>query len=154
MKAAPHRSAGKSRESKNPMTFARAREILAWTWSLSLLLVLIVLVQTAMGYYKTDWQIPWGWLSPLLFPILSMVFGAITARTSLAHETEVRSKQLFVITLILSALYIVALYIVVIFGAISPNGIEWLMAASTWFLIPFQVIVSISLSKFFVEELR
>jgi hypothetical protein len=137
------------------MTIGRARAILSLLWIvLTCPIILIISIQTVLGVYGEDWDLPWSWLLSLIFPTLSLVVAVWTVSTATVTEKPVRSMHVFWGAVIISVFYLTNLYIAVILGHYSPLTIERVLKASAWYLVPLQGLVTVALGKFFVENIE
>ena len=96
------------------MTVGRSRAILGALWIIGTAPVLLVLtVQTILGVYGEDWQLPWSWISPLIFPNLSLIIAVWSRGKQSILEKPIHSTHVLVVTSILSIFYILSIYAVV-----------------------------------------
>ena len=137
------------------MTVGRARAVLSILWIvLTCPLILLISIQTVVGYYGDDWDLPWSWLMSLIFPTLSLVVAVWTVSTASVMEKPVRSMHVFWGAVTISLFYLINLYIAVIVPNYSHFAIEKALKASAWYLVPLQGLVTVSLGKLFVENIE
>jgi hypothetical protein len=146
------------------MTVGRARAILSTAWVLlALPLIAIIFLQTVGGKYE-EWEDGFGWLIPLVFPILSLMFATWTVAQTRKDRVVVANKHVFYLSLVASIFYLVLLYVVV--GkmprkdtAFAPDAkafqdyVEHVMRPSLWYLGTIQAVVVVVIGKFFLEHI-
>jgi hypothetical protein len=137
------------------MTIRRARGILSLFWiASSCPLILLLGLQTAVNKYGDDWDLAWAWLSPLVFPILSIVIAVWTLSDDPAGDKPVRSRSMFWGTMCLCAFYMVMLWGILLIEPTSELSWTDLMKRSGWFLGLFQGVVAGAIAKFFIENVH
>jgi peptidoglycan/LPS O-acetylase OafA/YrhL len=134
------------------MNIRRARGIISLFWIISAgLLIILVSFQTILGKYGHDWEIVWSWLTPLVFPILSLVVAVWTLSNNPVEEKAVRSLPIFWGAMLLSIFYMVLLWGVVLLEPLSELSWTDIMKWSGWYLGIIQGVVAGAIGKFFVE---
>jgi hypothetical protein len=138
------------------MTLGQARGILSTAWVIMALpLIAIVFLQTIHGNYE-EWDAGFGWLIPLLFPVLSLIFATWTVAETRRDRVVMHNKYVFFLSLIASVFYLALLYAVL--GSM-PRELDQLhdyirrvMRPSSWYLGSIQAVVVILVGKFFLEH--
>jgi hypothetical protein len=134
------------------MTVGRSRAILGVFWIAGTAPIMLILsIQTIIGVYGEEWQLPWSWVSPLVFPNLSLIIAVWTIEEPNTPERVIRSRTLLITTMMLSVFYLINIYAVLLVGRYSDISIRDIMSASSWYLLPFQALVTGALGKFFIE---
>jgi hypothetical protein len=139
------------------MTIGRARAILSITWvALSIPLVGIVFLQTLNRKYE-EWDTGFGWVVPLVFPVLSFIIATWTVAQSRKDKMVMRNFYIFGASMLLSVAYILALY-TVLWMMPSEIGafhvyVKDVLRPSSWYLGTMQAIVVVAVGKFFLEEI-
>ena len=134
------------------MNVRRARGIISLFWISSCgLLIILVSFKTILGKYGHDWEIVWSWLSPLIFPILSLVVAVWTLSKNPVEEKEVRSLPIFWGALLLSIFYMILLWGVILLEPLSELSGTDILKWSGWYLGPVQGVVAAAIGKLFVE---
>jgi hypothetical protein len=134
------------------MNIRRARGIISLFWISSCgLLIILVSFQTILGKYGHDWEIVWSWLSPLIFPILSLVVAVWTLSKNPVEEKEVQSLPIFWGALLLSIFYMILLWGVILLEPLSELSWTDILKWSGWYLGPVQGVVAAAIGKLFVE---
>ena len=97
------------------MTIGHARSVMSLLWVISTCpLFLIFILQSILGKYGNEWDMPWNWFIPLVVPILSLIIGVWIIDREFNSREHVRSAAVFWDTMCLSILYILAIYLVVL----------------------------------------
>ena len=141
------------------MKIKTARSSLSIIWVVgSVPIILIVNLQTLNQTYgdAQNWDKGWMWIMPLIFPTLGSIIGSWSVGDNKVDNLEVASKSAFVLTVILSVLYLSTMYSGLIVGSVSYRHSNWdyVIRATNWFLTAFQGLLSIALTKFFIENIR
>lgn len=143
------------------MKIKKARAALSWAWVAGALpLLIIVTLQTFNHEYGTgkDWDKGALWIFPLVLPVLGTIVGAVSVGHNESDELDLSSTNTFWLTIILIVAYFVILYSSMIVGLrrATDKGNEWdfIISASSWILGVFQWVISIALTKFFIEHIR
>jgi hypothetical protein len=98
--------------------------------------------------------VAWGWLSPLVFPILSVIIAVWSLSDSPAERLPVRSSSLFWGTVLLSVIYLLMVWCVILLEPFSSLGWENIMKSSAWYLGLIQAVVAGAIAKFFIEQVH
>jgi hypothetical protein len=137
------------------MTIGRARSVLSTLWLCAAFpLFLLFVIQSVLGKYGDEWDMPWNWFIPLTGPILSLIIAVWTIDESFDDQTEVRSLTVFRGTVALSVLYIVCLYAIILVHPFSDQPIQAVFRNSGWYLGIIQGFVMGALGKFFIENVH
>jgi hypothetical protein len=136
-----------------------ARSSLSILWVVgSLPLIVIVTLQSLNQVYgdAQNWDKGWLWIMPLLFPVLGTIIGSWSAGPNESDELNVSSGSAFWLTVLLSSVYFVILYGGLIIGSLVYKHTNWdfIMRSTGWFLSVFQALISIAITKFFIENIR
>jgi hypothetical protein len=136
-----------------------ARSSLSILWVVgSLPLIVIVTLQSLNQVYgdAQNWDKGWLWIMPLLFPVLGTIIGSWSAGPNESDELKVSSGSAFWLTVLLSSVYFVILYGGLIIGSLVYKHTNWdfIMRSTGWFLSVFQALISIAITKFFIENIR
>jgi uncharacterized membrane protein len=141
------------------MRVKTARSILSSTWLvLGLPLIVIVGLQGLNQVYgdPQDWDKGLMWVMPLLFPVLGTIVGSWSVGRNEVDDLHISSHSAFWLTLLLSLAYFAIFYYAIIVGAVKYKHENWtfIMRYTAWFLGSFQFLISIALTKFFIENIR
>jgi hypothetical protein len=141
------------------MKVKTARSVLSTTWVVcSLPLIAIVALQGLNQVYgdPQDWDKGLMWIMPLLFPVLGTVVGSMSVGPNEVDGFEISSNSAFWLTMLLSLVYFAILYYAIIVGSLKYKHENWtfIMRYTGWFLGTFQALISIALTKFFIENIR
>jgi hypothetical protein len=139
------------------MTVGRARAILSTVWVvLSIPLIAIVFLQTIHDNYE-QWDIGFGWLIPLIFPVLSFIFATWTVAETQKDKIVMKNSHVFYLSLLASIFYLSLLYVVV--GTMPREAdalreyVQHKMTPSSWYLGFIQAVVVVLVGKFFLEHI-
>ena len=93
---------------------------------------------------------------PLLFPILGTIIGSWSAGRNESDDLEIASSSVFWLTMLLSCVYFVIFYGGLITGSLVYRHENWdfIIRSTGWFLSVFQALISIAITKFFIENIR
>jgi hypothetical protein len=139
------------------MTVGGARAILSTTWVvLSIPLIGIVFLQTINKKYE-EWDTGFGWLVPLIFPVLSFIIATWTVAQSRKDKMVMKNFYIFGASMLMSVAYLAALYAVLMMmpseiGAFHTY-VKEVLRPSSWYLGTFQATVVVAVGKFFLEEI-
>jgi uncharacterized membrane protein len=141
------------------MKVKTARTILSITWVVgSVPLILFVALQGLNQVYgdSESWDKGWLWIMPLLFPILGTIIGSWSVGHNEVDSLQISSNSAFWLTMLLSLVYFAILYAGMVIGAIVFEHSNWnfVMRSTGWFLGTFQALISIALTKFFIENIH
>jgi hypothetical protein len=143
------------------MTIKTARALLSATWVAgSVPLLIIVALQTFNQVYGAgeNWDKGALWIIPLILPVLGMVVGALSVGHNESDELKLSSVSSFWVTMILVVVYFIILYGSMIIGVSGAsyrhNNWNFIISASSWILGNLQWVISIALTKFFIENIR
>ncbi len=139
------------------MTIGRARAILSYLWVvMSIPLIAIVFLQTVNKKFE-EWETGFGWLIPLVFPVLSFIIATWTVAESRKDQLVLKNRYVFVASMLLSVFYLLSLYTIVV---LMPrefdefrNYVKEVLRPSSWYLGTIQAIVVVVVGKFFLEEI-
>jgi hypothetical protein len=142
------------REMTTRLPMAKCRKVLALLWfGAGGVLFSIFVLQTTLGKYGDQASEAWGWLLPAILPTLSLILGILVADAQAGHSQTLRADRfLFILSVILSAGYLLAVSAPIFlqpFVSLSPVD---LMKQSTLWLSPFQGLVSGAIGAFFVRR--
>jgi hypothetical protein len=138
------------------MSLGRARAILAAVWMvMSIPLIVIIFLQTLNDNYE-QWDTGFGWLIPLVFPVLSFMFATYTISETATDRVVLRSLHGFVLSTVASIFYLTLLYVVVLSMPREEEKlrfyIEHNMKPSSWYLGTVQGLVIALVGKFFLDH--
>ena len=140
------------------MKVRTARSVLSITWVVaSVPVILIVSFQGFNQVYGPDnWDKGWLWIMPLLFPVLGIILASWSVGHSQYDNLEMSSNYVFLLTMLLSCVYFVILYAGIIAGSLVYRHSNWdfIMRSTGWFLSVFQALISIAITKFFIENIH
>ncbi len=141
------------------MKIKTARSLLSIIWVIcSLPLIIIVTLQSLNQVYggAEDWDKGWLWIMPLLFPVLGTIIGSWSVGRNDSDDLQIASNSVFWLTMLLSFVYFVIFYGGVIIGSLVYRHSNWdfIMRSTGWFLAMFQTLISIAITKFFIENIR
>ncbi len=141
------------------MKVKTARSSLSILWVVgSLPLIVIVTLQSLNQVYggPDNWDKGWLWIMPLLFPILGTIIGSWSAGRNESDDLEIASSSVFWLTMLLSCVYFVIFYGGLITGSLVYRHENWdfIIRSTGWFLSVFQALISIAITKFFIENIR
>src|SRR5712692_2476772 len=116
------------------MTRGQAQLSLSLLWVLAIFPLLILLVlQSILGKYGNEWDTPWNWFAPLVFPSLSLMISAWVEGSNKARAARAANSTLCWGTILLSIGYITLLYAVVIVHPFSDTPIQSTFRNSSWY---------------------
>jgi len=145
------------------MTINRARNVLAIAWGAgSLPLLILVSIQTYNDMYGVGEDSDKGllWIFPLVLPVFGMIVGAMSVSQTQVDNLTLSSVNFFWLTLLLIVVYFVILYSAMLIGLhnLSPSSTsrDWtnIISKSSWILGTLQWVITIALTKFFIENIR
>jgi uncharacterized membrane protein len=141
------------------MKVKTARSTLSITWVIgSVPLIVVVALQSLNQVYgdQQSWDKGWLWIMPLLFPVLGTIIGSWSVGHNKVDNLEIASIAAFWLTMLLSLVYFIVLYGGLIIGAVVYNHSNWdfIMRSTGWFLGTFQLLITIALTKFFIENIH
>jgi hypothetical protein len=141
------------------MRVKTARAILSATWvGGSVPLLILVAIQTLDGVYGKDSDKGALWIIPLLLPVLGMICGALSVGHVQSDDSPLSSVSFFWITMTLIVAYFIILYssMIIGWGDFPDEHVPWdsIISKSTWILSSLQWVISITLTKFFIENIR
>jgi hypothetical protein len=141
------------------VTIRAARSALSAMWViLSLPLFVVVSLQSMNQVYgdAQSWDKGWLWIMPLLFPVLGTIIGSWSVGRNDNDDQVMASGSPFYLTMLLSGVYFMILYGGIITGSIVYKHGNWdfIMRSTGWFLSMFQMLISVALTKFFIENIR
>jgi hypothetical protein len=116
---------------------------------------LIVLLQTLMGHYGDKSRDAWAWLLPAVLPTLTLIATVWRVETRGTVKSGVVDSFGFWLALGLSVTYLSVIALTTLLQpmlAASPQGYLDIMHGSSFFIGPFQAVVSASLGSFFVKK--
>ena len=141
------------------MKIKTARSSLSILWVVgSLPLIVIVALQSLNQVYggAETWDKGWLWIIPLLFPVLGTIIGSWTVGRNENDDMPISSGSAFWLTMLLSGVYFVIFYGGLIIGSLVYQHTNWdfIIRSTEWFLSVFQALISIAITKFFIENIR
>jgi hypothetical protein len=116
---------------------------------------LIVLLQTMFGHYGEKSRDAWAWLLPAVLPTLTLIATVWTAETRGTTKSGMVDSFVFWLAFGLSVTYLSVIALTILLQpvlAASPQGYLDIMHCSSFFIGPFQAVVSASLGTFFVKK--
>ena len=130
------------------------RTILMTTWLIGgSIIILLFIVQTQLGAFSGDEAKAWEWLSPNLFPTLTLVLGVTQLTKPGSAHVSKRRPPLFLPSLLTSILFLASLILSILLQPFTnKKPIEALYQANVW-LGPLQGFVSSTLGVFFAREI-
>jgi hypothetical protein len=135
-----------------------ARSVLSITWVIgSVPLILIVALQGFNQVYGPDnWDKGWLWIMPLLFPVLGIILASWSVGHSQYDDLDMSANYVFWLTMILSFVYFMILYAGIIVEVVVYRHSNWdfIMRSTEWFLAVFQALISVAITKFFIENIH
>jgi cellobiose-specific phosphotransferase system component IIC len=136
-----------------------ARSLLSVVWVVgSVPLIVIVALQSFNQVYgdMENWDKGWLWIMPLLFPVLGTIIGSWSVGHNESDNLEISSGATLWLTVLLSAVYFVIFYSALITGSLvyKHNNWDFIMRSTGWFLGMFQALITIALTKFFIENIH
>jgi hypothetical protein len=116
-------------------------------------LFILLLIQGVLGHYGEKANEAWSWLLPTIMPTLSLIIGVLVSdAANKGAETQTVDRFLFILSFILSLVYLVAVALSILLQPFtSVNPLE-LMRQSNFWLGPFQGLVSAAIGAFFVKR--
>ena len=138
------------------MSLGRARAILAAVWMvMSIPLIVIIFLQTLNDNYE-QWDTGFGWLIPLVFPVLSFMFATYTIAETATDRVVLRNLHGFILSTVASIFYLTLLYVVVLSMPREEEKlrfyVEHNMKPSSWYLGTIQGLVIALVGKFFLDH--
>ncbi|MCX6246148.1 MAG: hypothetical protein NTW10_00305 [Bacteroidetes bacterium] len=130
-----------------------AKKRLATVWFvIGGILFLFMLSLTLTGRFGTKLHDVWSWFLPIVFPSLTLMIGvfAVDALSSGVKPAKI-DRYIFVLTFIMSIVYLLTILVVLIVSSINPEPID-IMTASNFGLGPFQGVVSACIGIFFIQK--
>jgi hypothetical protein len=149
------------------MTVKTARNALSLAWGAgSFPLLILVSIQTMTHRYGAglEWDKGMLWIFPLVLPVLGMIGGAISVGENASDNLPLSSVNSFWFTLVLIIVYFIILYSSMLIGFHIVGDMtdakeasdEWtfIISSSSWILGTLQWVITIALTKFFIENIR
>lgn len=116
---------------------------------------LIVLVQTLTGHYGDKARDAWAWLFPAVLPTLTLIVTVWSAEARGTAKSGAVDSFVFWLAFALSLTYLSVIVLTILLQPLlsaSPQGYLDIMHGSSFFIGPFQAVVSASLGAFFVKK--
>jgi hypothetical protein len=120
------------------------------------LMVIVAFQSFNQVYGLENWDKGWLWIMPLLFPILGIIFASWSVGHSQYDDLEMSSNYVFWLTMMLSFVYFVIFYGALIIESVVYRNSNWdfIMRSTEWFLTVFQALISVAITKFFIENIH
>src|SRR4051812_19176200 len=137
-----------------PLTQSMKRLTVTWFMGAGVV-CLIVLLQTMFGHYGEKSRDAWAWLLPAVLPTLTLIATVWTAETRGTTKSGMVDSFVFWLAFGLSVTYLSVIALTILLQpvlAASPQGYLDIMHGSSFFIGPFQAVVSASLGTFFVKK--
>jgi len=119
-------------------------------------LIAIVFFQTINRKYD-EWDTGFGWLTPLVFPVLSFIIATWTVAESREDRMVLKNTYVFVASVVLSVFYLSLLYAILLSMPVEIKDfrdyVVSVMRPSLWYLGTIQAIVVVAVGKFFLEDI-
>jgi hypothetical protein len=122
---------------------------------MSIPLIGIVFLQTIHDKYE-EWDVGFGWLIPLTFPVLSIIFATWTVTETSKDRVIMKNTYVFILSLVASVFYLGLLYFIL--GSMPREAdalreyIHHIMGPSSWYLGTIQAVVVVLVGKLFLEH--
>jgi hypothetical protein len=141
------------------MKVKAARSLLSVVWVVcSVPLIVIITLQSLNKVYGNadNWDKGWLWMMPLLFPVLGTIIGSWSVGRNESDNLEISSSAAFWLTMLLSCVYFIIFYGGLVIGSLVYKHGDWdfIMRSTGWFLGMFQALISVALTKFFIENIH
>lgn len=120
--------------------------LLWWGWGVLLILALAVL--SSQPKIFSDASAAWGWFLPNLTPTMMLVGAAAYTKQKTSDLRAETIGPLFLISLLVSIVYLLLLTGSIVGVLFSSQPIDWLGKSSLW-LGPMQGLAASSLGAFF-----
>lgn len=141
------------------MKVKAARSLLSVVWVVgSVPIIVIIALQSLNQVYgdAENWDKGWLWMMPLIFPVLGTIIGSWSVGRNESDSLEISSSAAFWLTMLLSCVYFIIFYGGLIIGSLIYKHSNWdfIMRSTGWFLGMFQALISVALTKFFIENIH
>jgi hypothetical protein len=141
------------------MKVKTARAMLSVTWITgSVPLIIVIALQSINNGDEKNWDKEWLWIMPLLFPVLGTIVGSWSVGHNEVDNVEISSTSAFWLTMLLSIVYFIIFYGGIIIGSVTTtarhSNWDFIIRSTGWFLGTFQALISIALTKFFIENIH
>lgn len=123
--------------------------VLWWGWGL-LLFLLLVALSSQSAIFGDDASVAWQWFLPNVTPSMGLVGAAAYARRKAADVDPAVIRPLFLLALIVSAVYLVLLTVSLVGVFFSAQPLAWLGKSNLW-LGPLQGLAASALAVFFAK---
>lgn len=123
--------------------------VLWWGWGL-LLFLLLVALSSQSAIFGDDASAAWQWFLPNVTPSMGLVGAAAYARRKAADVDPAVIRPLFLLALIVSAVYLVLLTVSLVGVFFSAQPLAWLGKSNLW-LGPLQGLAASALAVFFAK---
>ena len=134
------------------MKLSRAKNMIFWIWTLlSGPILIIILLQLIFGRYA-DWTLPWGWISPLIFPPLALVVAGMPIHKRNHGEEAMVARSFPLAVVWLSLVYFVCLYAVILTEPFSNLTYGTIFAWSGIILGFVQGVVVAMIFRIYIPE--
>lgn len=120
-----------------------------WGWGL-LLFLLLVALSSQSAIFGDEVSSAWQWFLPNITPSMGLVGAAAYARRKTADVDLAVIKPLFLMAVIVSAVYLLLLTVSLIGVFFSANPLGWLGKSNLW-LGPLQGLAASALAVFFAK---
>lgn len=135
--------------SQNLVRYQLTLTVLWWGWGL-LLFLLLVALSSQSAIFGDDASAAWQWFLPNVTPSMGLVGAAAYARRKAADVDPAVIRPLFLLALIVSAVYLVLLTISLVGVFFSAQPLAWLGKSNLW-LGPLQGLAASALAVFFAK---
>ena len=123
--------------------------ILWWGWGL-LLFILLVALSSQSAIFGDQASAAWQWFLPNVTPSMGLVGAASYAARKTADVEPAVIKPLFLMAVIVSAVYLVLLTVALLGVFFSAHPLDWLGKSNLW-LGPLQGLTASALAIFFTK---
>jgi len=136
------------------VSLMKCKKMLTTLWFIgSGFLFILLLIQANLGHYGEKANEAWGWLLPTIMPTLMLIIGVLVIDVGNKEvETQTVDRFLFILSFILSLVYLVGVASSILFQPFTSLIPLELMKQSNFWLGPFQGLVSGALGAFFVKR--
>ena len=123
--------------------------ILWWGWGL-LLFILLVALSSQSAIFGDQTSAAWQWFLPNVTPSMGLVGAATYAQRKTADIEPTVIRPLFLMAVIVSAVYLMLLTVALLGVFFSAQPLDWLGKSNLW-LGPLQGLAASALAIFFTK---
>jgi hypothetical protein len=127
------------------------RLTILWSFGAGLVFLLLV-IQDIRNVYGDQSERAWSWFTATVLPTLSVMIGTVAVRARKPSGKVLVDPLAFYVSLGLSIVYLGLVLATVLVQPLSSLTPLQLMARSTLYLAPVQVLVGLALGAFFVSR--